>query len=534
MAAGVPIRLLVMEDDPGQARLVQRALQRAGYAVDLAHDGATGLALCQAGSYDLLMVDHQMPGIGGLEVLRTLTEWGEPPPTIMVTGHGDETTAVEAMKLGAGDYIVKDVEGRYFTLLPTVIERVLAQRRLLAEKHQAEAALQRTLEELEARVAARTAALQQANAQLQAEIAERQQAEMALRKSEERFRLLVHIVGSAIIVLSREYHIVEFNREAERVFGWARQDVLGKHYLDLCVPDAVREAVAADLHQVLWGAPVRGVERSIRTREGQERLMLWNFSRLLDADAAPLGLIASGQDITARKRAEQEMQRADRLALVGQLASGLAHEIGTPLNVIAGNAELLRQDLQAQGLAATGLETIEAQADRITRLMERLLAFARAKEQPVEPLSLHTPLSYALRLLEVRFHREAITVRVNTPPDLPLILGAADQLEQVMLNVLVNAWHAMPAGGTLTITAHAMGDSWIQIAFRDTGCGMSPETLLRAREPFYSTKGEHGTGLGLAICQQILDNHRGILRLDSTLGEGTTVTIILPRADAAE
>jgi DNA-binding response OmpR family regulator len=137
MVAGAPIRLLVMEDDPGQARLVQRALQRAGYRVDLAHDGAAGLTLHKAQSYDLLIVDHQMPGTGGLEVLRTLVAWGEPPPTIMVTGHGDEAVAVEAMKLGVGDYMVKDVEGRYFTLLPTVIERVLSQRRVLMEKRQA-------------------------------------------------------------------------------------------------------------------------------------------------------------------------------------------------------------------------------------------------------------------------------------------------------------------------------------------------------------------------------------------------------------
>jgi PAS domain S-box-containing protein len=438
------------------------------------------------------------------------------------------------MKLGAGDYIVKDVDGRYFTLLPTVIERVLAQRRVLAEKRQAEEALRKTLEELEARVAARTAALQQANAKLQAEIAERRQAEAALRKSEERFRLLVHIVGSAIVVLSCEYRIVEFNQEAERVLGWSRQEVLGKQYLDLCVPHTMRQRVAADLHQVVWGQPVRGVESVVRTREGQERIMLWNFSRLLDADETPLGLIASGQDITARKRAEQEMQRADRLALVGQLASGLAHEIGTPLNVIAGNAELLRQDLMAQGLAVAELETIEAQADRITRLMERLLAFARAKKQPMAPLSLQTVLSQALRLVEPRFRHEAITAVVEVPADLPRIWGVADQLEQVFLNVLVNAWHAMPGGGTVTIRAGTMDAQHVQITLQDTGDGMSPEALARAFEPFYSTKGELGTGLGLPICRQIVDSHRGTIRLDSTPGEGTTVTITLPRADATE
>jgi PAS domain S-box-containing protein len=521
-----------MEDDPGQARLVQRALQRAGYRVDVVHDGAAGLALQRAQPYDLLIVDHQMPGMGGLEVLRTLTVWGAPPPTIMVTGHGDEAIAVEAMKLGAGDYIVKDVEGRYFALLPAVIERILMQRRLLAEKQQAEKALKKTLDELEARVAARTAELQRANAQLRAEIAERQQTEMALRQSEERFRLLVHTVGSVIIVLSPEFRIVEFNQEAERVFGWSQQEILGKNYVELCVSKAMREAVEADLHKVLQGEPTRDFESVMRTRDGRERSLLWNITRLPDAHGHPIGLIACGQDITVRKRAEQEMQRADRLAMVGQLASGLAHEIGTPLNVISGNAELLRQDLLPRGLAVTELETIMAQADRVTRLMERLLAFARAKEEPVAPLSLHLALSQALRLLETRFRREAITVVLEAQADLPLVMGATDQLEQVFLNVLVNAWHAMPQGGTVTIRADATDAQHVQITFQDTGCGIAPDVLARAFEPFYSTKGERGTGLGLAICRQIIDSHGGTMRLESTPEVGTTVIITLPVADA--
>jgi signal transduction histidine kinase len=244
-----------------------------------------------------------------------------------------------------------------------------------------------------------------------------------------------------------------------------------------------------------------------------------------------MGFIACGQDITARKRAEQELQRADRLALVGQLAAGLAHEIGTPLNVIAGNAELLHQDLLAQHLAVAELETIVAQADRITHLMERLLTFARAREQQTEPLSLHTPLSRALHLIEPRFWREAITVIVEVPAELPLVWGVSDQLEQVFLNLIVSAWHAMPTGGTVTIRACPTDDQQVQITFQDTGCGMAPEALARAFEPFYSTKGDQGTGLGLAICRQIVDNHRGTIRLDSTPGAGTTVTITLPWAE---
>src|SRR6266568_7478058 len=133
-----PVHILVIDDDAGQARLAQRTLERAGYVVAVAGDGDTGLALSATGVYDVIMVDHQMPGTGGLEVLRTLTTWGALPPTIMVTGHGDEAIAVEAMKLGAGDYVVKDVDGRYLTLLPTVVARVLHQQRLLTENRRLE------------------------------------------------------------------------------------------------------------------------------------------------------------------------------------------------------------------------------------------------------------------------------------------------------------------------------------------------------------------------------------------------------------
>lgn len=178
------------------------------------------------------------------------------------------------------------------------------------------------------------------------------------------------------------------------------------------------------------------------------------------------------------------------------------------------------------------LDTIIEQADRITRLIERLLTFARTKEPSMEPISLHEPLSRALRLLETRFRREAITVVVEVPADLPPVRGTVDQLEQVFLNIMVNAWHAMPDGGTITIQARETDDQWAQITFRDTGAGMSAADLARAFEPFYSTK-EHGTGLGLAISRQIIDSHRGALRLDSTPGEETAVIIELPLGDVA-
>src|SRR5262249_35510586 len=166
-----------------------------------------------------------------------------------------------------------------------------------------------------------------------------------------------------------------------------------------------------------------------------------------------VGAVVIFKDITERKRLAQEMQRADRMALVGQLASGLAHEIGTPLNIIAGNAELLGMDLRDHGLGTAEVDAIMQHADRITRLIQQLLTFARAKEQPMTTLAVQDPLANTLSLLDHRFKHQGITVITEVPFALPRIRGRAEQLEQVFLNVLVNAWHAMPGGGTVTVAA---------------------------------------------------------------------------------
>ncbi len=533
-----PVHILVIDDDAGQARLAQRTLERAGYVVAVAGDGDTGLALSATGVYDVIMVDHQMPGTGGLEVLRTLTTWGALPPTIMVTGHGDEAIAVEAMKLGAGDYVVKDVDGRYLTLLPTVVARVLHQQRLVEEKRQAEEALQQTLAALETRVRERTAALQQANAHLHAEIAERMRAEAALAQLNRRHRLILDSAGEGIYGVDPEGRTTFVNPAAARMLGWAVEELLGQPMHDL-VCHTTRDGIprshdACPIRAACRDGVVRHVPEDVFWRKDGTLFFVEYVGTPIHEHDMLVGAVVIFKDITERKRIEREMQRADRLALVGQLASGLAHEIGTPLNIIAGNAELLGMDLRDRSLGTAEVDAIIQHADRITRLIQQLLTFARAQDQAMATLAVQDPLTNALSLLETRFKRQGIAVRLEVPGTLPLIAGRTEQLEQVFLNVLVNAWHAMPAGGTLTIAAAETPHRTVRLRFVDTGVGMSAEVLARACEPFYSTKGERGTGLGLAICQQILDSHQGTLQLASTPGRGTTVIVELPQADTPD
>lgn len=361
------------------------------------------------------------------------------------------------------------------------------------------------------------------------DITELQQAEEALQEREAKTSAILETTVDGIITIEEDGTIESFNPAAERLLGYSADEVVGRN-VRILMPSPHRDAHDNYLHTYLETAEPKiiggGREVMARRKDGTTLPVMLAVSETRLKNR----LIFTGvlHDLTKLKQAENEIRKADRLALVGQLASGLAHEIGTPLNVIAGNAELLRSDLKAQGLDATELDTIIRQADRISHLIERLLSFARPEEYEVEAIALDVPLSHALHLLEPRFRREGISVILEVPGDLPLLRGSNDQVEQIFLNVLVNAWHAMPEGGRITIRAQAKDPQRLEIAFHDTGVGMSAGELSHALEPFYSTKGERGTGLGLAICRQILDNHDGAIRLESRQGEGTTVFIELP------
>jgi FixJ family two-component response regulator len=184
-------KVLYIEDDMALARLMQKRLNRAGYVVELAPDAGTGLARLEKQGFDVLLLDQRLPGLSGLELLEKLAYRDLLPPAVMVTGAGDEKTAVKAMKIGASDYIVKDPDGGYLELLPAVLERVLKQKQLADAKKEAEAALQRAHDHLEQQVAQRTAELMEVNQSLKNEISERKKAEKQLQEAHEGLEKLV-------------------------------------------------------------------------------------------------------------------------------------------------------------------------------------------------------------------------------------------------------------------------------------------------------------------------------------------------------
>jgi len=232
-------------------------------------------------------------------------------------------------------------------------------------------------------------------------------------------------------------------------------------------------------------------------------------------------------DMTQQRALEDQLRKAERLAELGTLASGMAHEIGTPMNVILGRAELLMRKAKDES-TRRGLETIVTQVERITKIMKQLLSFARKRPSEKRDLDLVWAIGNVLDMLQEKFKRYGIQVIKEYPPDVPQVLADSDHITQVILNLLLNACQAMPQGGTLTLKLCPQGDM-VELSVQDTGTGIPEEHVSKIFDPFFTTKavGE-GTGLGLTVVHGIIQENNGTIRVNSIPGQGSTFIISLP------
>lgn len=234
---------------------------------------------------------------------------------------------------------------------------------------------------------------------------------------------------------------------------------------------------------------------------------------------------------------ERSLRHSEKLATIGQLASELAHEIGTPLNIIGGRAELAIRSLEDRETALANLENILRQTQKITKIIQQLLGFARKKKPEQIPLAVPGILESILDLLGQQLEKQGIRVLKEIQEGLPETKGDPDQLQQVFLNLILNAVQAMPGGGTLRLAATEQWISkdeggeakrlFLEVAVGDSGPGMDPQVMESIFDPFFTTKPK-GTGLGLTVCQGIVQEHEGWIRVESRSGEGSIFHVYLP------
>jgi PAS domain S-box-containing protein len=378
------------------------------------------------------------------------------------------------------------------------------------------------------------------------DITPRMRAEQALRASEDRYRSLVELATSVIVVVDDAGRITEFNREAEAFFGISRLDALGRDYVECCVSEAQREQVAADLARIRAGEALQGRESAFVQRDGTHKAFLWNATRLTDSRGEAPQLLVIGQDISELRRLEHQLLLAQRMEGIGRLAGGIAHDFNNLLTAILGHAEMAQDDVAPTDPARGNIAEITRAAQRAADLTRQLLAFAR--RQIIEPriVDLNGLVLNVDRMLR-RLLGEDIELVTVQDPDLWRVRIDPGQFEQVLVNLAVNARDAMPAGGTLVIEtrnvhldeefarqhATVQPGPHVLLAVSDTGVGMDAEVLAHIFEPFFTTKEVgKGTGLGLATCYGIVKQNRGSIWVDSERAIGTTFRIYLPRADA--
>jgi len=377
------------------------------------------------------------------------------------------------------------------------------------------------------------------------DVTERNQAREALRRSEDRFRALIEKSTDVIVLLDRETRVAFWSPSATESLGWAKAEVLGEAVLDLVhLEDRPR---LAELLPAMVAEPGATVRVTLRLRRGDGTWCVVDaLCRNLLHDPAVEAVVVNMRDVTEQRRLEEQVQQAQRLESIGRLAGGVAHDFNNLLTVILSCAEALRADLEAGGAPSVeDVSEIQAAGGRARDLTRQLLAFARRQVIAPVPLDLNAVVDGGQKMLR-RLLGEDIALEVTLQPGLWPVRCDPGQVEQVLLNLAVNARDAMPRGGKLAIETrnlagepdgaveHADAGRWVRLTVRDSGVGMDPDVKSHVFEPFFTTKPSgQGTGLGLATVYGIVKQSEGHIHVDSAPGSGTTFDVCLPAtADA--
>ena len=360
-------------------------------------------------------------------------------------------------------------------------------------------------------------------------------------------RIAFDLSPSGMLAVDAGGLILAANREVERLFGWSREELVGRP-IEALVParfrtvhPAHRSTFTADPHSRPMGA---GRELCGMRKDGTEFPVEIGLNPVHERE--PMVVLASVVDITARRALDENLRRSQKLEAVGVLAGGIAHDFNNILLGIVGHAELVLREARLGDQSREDLEQVLKAAERGRELVKRILQFSRDTEVSRKPLRLEHAIGEAIQLLRASLP-STIEIHAELDPASPVVMSDETQVHQILMNLGTNAAHAMPDGGTLRIRLEpfmatpdftrshpgSQPGPHARIIVSDTGAGMSAEVLERALEPFYTTKPPgQGTGLGLSIIHGIVRAHRGALEIASVPGGGTTVTITLPAGDA--
>ncbi len=376
------------------------------------------------------------------------------------------------------------------------------------------------------------------------DITERKRSEEQLRTERDKAQQYLDVAGVMIIALDAHGEITLINTKGCEILGYGQKEILGKNWFDGFLPRGRVDKVKSVYGKLMKGEieQVEYYENPIRTKTGEERIIAWHNSLLRDATGRIIGLLSSGEDITEHKRLEAQLLQAQKMEAVGHLAGGVAHDFNNILTVILGYAAFIQRTLSSDDELFQNLEQIRKAGERAAVLTRQLLAFSRQQIMQPKDLNINEVVDGLLKMIR-RVIGEDMDLQFISGRQLGTVHADPGQIEQVLMNLCVNARDAMPQGGTLTLEtenvlisgAYRKTHPWanegryVLISVTDTGHGMDEETRSQVFEPFFTTKEVgKGTGLGLATVYGIVKQHDGMINVYSEVGKGTTFKVYLP------
>jgi PAS domain S-box-containing protein len=495
-----PLRILYLEDSPRDAEITQERLITAGFSMhlDWASNEPEFKSFLQRSEYDLILADYQLPDFDAPAALRLAESLSPDVPFICVSGTIGEDKAVELLKQGATDYVLKGQIDK----LPLT--------------------MQRALDEINGRKARRLA-------------------EEALRESEALFRKLFEDHAAVKLLLDPDTgDIIDANEAAAVFYGWSREQLrqMKIQEINTLSPEEVkkqmekvraRQKTHLEFRHRRADGSVRDVDVFSSTIEANKRTRIHSIVYdITERKAAEAALQASSDEV---KIMTQQLWQAAKLATMGELSASIAHEMNNPLATVGLRVESLIAQATGDDPRRRELEIIGQEVERMGNLVSNLLQFSRRSIQQISTVNVCDEIEKTLELIQYHFRKHNIAVAREFKPEAPLIHADRQQLRQLFLNLFTNASDAMPEGGTLTIrVTERPEEKQICIEITDTGVGIPPEILPKVLEPFYTTKTEgKGTGLGLAICRRIANNHSGQLEImsDGVPGKGSKICVTL-------
>jgi hypothetical protein len=355
----------------------------------------------------------------------------------------------------------------------------------------------------------------------------------AKERSETAFRTLVEAAPCLIVILRADHTIAYFSPFAEELTGYRANDVLGANYVERFLCGECQAMVREHLQQVLAGTPARGFENPVRCRDGSSRWFIWNAQRLADYEGAP-AVLKVGQDITALKQAQERTLQAERLAAIGQMVAGLAHESGNALARSQACLEMLAMEVEDRPEALDLIGRIQKAQNHLQQLYDEVRNYAAPLKLERARHSVRSIWRQAWANLTGQRQGRTATLREEDGDVDPYCPVDSFRLEQVFRNILDNALAACPDPVEITVacsTAWLDGQPALRIAVRDNGPGLTAEQRQRIFEPFFTTKTK-GTGLGMAIAQRILEAHSGRIAVGTPPGPGAEIQLLLPRGNS--